>query len=89
MAYAPVDEGSLLDNTALKRVASGHSATPAQIALAWLLRGAGIVAIPKASRPEHIRENCRSLEIDLTADDLKQLDAAFPPPSGPVALEMI
>ncbi len=89
MAYAPVDEGSLLDNAALKRVASLHSATPAQIVLAWLLRGAGIVAIPKAGRAEHVRENCRSLEIDLTADDLKQLDAAFPPPSGPVALEMI
>ncbi len=89
MAYAPVDEGRLLDNSALKAVASRHCATPAQIALAWLLRQRGIIAIPKASRPQHVRENCRSLEIDLTAEDLRQLDAAFPPPSGPMPLEMI
>lgn len=89
MAYAPVDEGRLLDNRALKAVASRHSATPAQIALAWLLRQRGIITIPKASHPEHVRENRQSVEINLTNDDLKQLDAAFPPPSGPRSLEMI
>lgn len=89
MAYAPLDEGRLLENGALKTVASRHSATPAQIAVAWLLTQPGIIAIPKASRPEHIRDNRRSLEINLTADDVKDLDAAFPPPSGPSSLEMI
>jgi diketogulonate reductase-like aldo/keto reductase len=88
MAYAPVDEGKLLDNGALKAVASRHYATAAQIALAWLLRQRGIIAIPKASRPEHVRENSRSLEIHLTDADLKELDAAFPPPGGPRSLEM-
>ena len=88
MAYAPVEEGRLLDNTTLKTVASRHDATAAQIALAWLLRQRGIITIPKASRPEHVRENSRSLEIDLTDADLKELDVAFPPPTGPRSLEM-
>ncbi len=89
MAYAPIEEGNLLDKGALKTVASRHFATPAQIALAWVLRQRGIIAIPKASRSEHVRDNRRSLEINLTADDLKQLDAAFPPPNRPESLEII
>ncbi len=89
MAYAPVDEGGLLNNGALRAIVSRHSATPAQIALAWLLRQREMIVIPKASHPQHVRENRRSLEISLTAEDLKQLDAAFPPPSGPRSLEMI
>ncbi len=89
MAYAPTDEGRLLNNAVLKEIASRHAATSAQIALAWLLREEGIITIPKASHPEHVRENYRSLEIHLAAEDLKQLDAAFPPPGGPTSLEMI
>ncbi len=89
MAYAPVDEGRLLDNAVLKRVASRHSATPAQIAVAWLLKQGDIIVIPKASRVEHVRENSQSLEIALAADDLKQLDGEFSPPNGPRSLETI
>ncbi|MFN4277332.1 MAG: aldo/keto reductase [Ferrovibrio sp.] len=89
MAYSPIEQGRLLKNAALKAVAARHNATAAQVALAWLLRQSGIIAIPKASRPEHVRENHAALEIRLTRQDLAELDAAFPPPSGPQPLEML
>lgn len=89
MAYSPIEQGRLLKHAALKAVATRHNATAAQVALAWLLRQSGIIAIPKASRPEHVRENHAALEIRLTRQDLAELDAAFPPPSGPQPLEML
>jgi diketogulonate reductase-like aldo/keto reductase len=89
MAYAPVEEGRLLENVNLKSIASGHGVTPAKIALAWLLRQEKIIAIPKASRPEHVRENQQALEVHLTDKDLKELDLIFPPPKGPRSLQMI
>jgi len=54
-----------------------------------LLRQPDIVAIPKASRPEHVRENRAALEIELTAGDIKELDKAFPPPDRKIPLEML
>jgi diketogulonate reductase-like aldo/keto reductase len=89
IAYAPVEEGRLLENVNLKSIASGHGVTPAKIALAWLLRQEKIIAIPKASRPEHVRENQQALEVHLTDKDLKELDLIFPPPKGPRSLQMI
>jgi len=63
--------------------------TLAQIALAWLLRQDGVMVIPKASRPEHVRENRGSLEITLTDEDLAALDRAFPPPKAKSSLDML
>ena len=89
MAYSPIEQARLLRNRALKRVAERHGATTAQVALAWVLRGEGVIAIPKAGRPEHVRENFDALKLTLTAEDLTALDQAFPPPEGPVPLEML
>jgi aryl-alcohol dehydrogenase-like predicted oxidoreductase len=63
--------------------------TPAQIALAWVLRQDGVIAIPKASSLDHLRENRAALDVSLTQADLDELDAAFPPPAGPTPLEML
>jgi diketogulonate reductase-like aldo/keto reductase len=89
MAYAPVEEGRLLGNLSLKTIASCHGATPAQIALAWLLRQGGMITIPKASRPEHVLENRQALEVHLADTDLKELDVAFSAPKAATPLEMI
>jgi diketogulonate reductase-like aldo/keto reductase len=81
MAYSPVGHGrGLLENQALKKIAKRHAATPAQIALAWVLRQPGIIAIPKARDEKHVRDNARSIEIKLTKEDLVCLDRKFPPP---------
>jgi diketogulonate reductase-like aldo/keto reductase len=89
MAYSPIEQGRLLGRRALQQVARRQDATPAQIALAWVLREDGVIAIPKASSIDHIRENRGALDIRLTADDLAELDEAFPPPTKPTPLEML
>ena len=89
MAYSPIEQGALLKNRLLKLIASRHASTPAQVALSWLLQKTGIVAIPKASSAAHVRENRASLDLELTAEDLAELDRAFPPPDKKIPLEMI
>jgi len=83
MAYSPVGHGrGLLENATLKKIAKRHAAITAQIALAWVLRQPDVIAIPKASDKNHVRDNARSTEIKLTKDDLAELDQEFPPPKS-------
>jgi diketogulonate reductase-like aldo/keto reductase len=89
MAYSPVEQGRLLDNKVVAEIGEQHRATPAQIALAWVLRHDLVCAIPKASNPAHVRENRAALDIELTQQDLARLDREFPPPTQPSPLEMI
>jgi len=89
MAYSPIEQGRMLNRPALKAVAARHGGTPAQIALAWLLRQDGVVAIPKAATAAHVRENRAALDVALTPADLAELDAAFPPPRHKQPLEML
>ena len=89
MAYTPLGSGGMLGNSALAEVARRRGATPAKIALAWLLRQENTIVIPKASRPEHMRENRGSLDVQLTTEDLTALDRAFPPPKGKSSLGML
>ncbi|MFS8370466.1 aldo/keto reductase [Acetobacter indonesiensis] len=95
MAYSPIGQGgALLQNKALKAVAARHKtstgpATPAQIALAWVLRQRNMLAIPKASTVAHLKQNIAAQDIELTEADLTDLDQAFAPPSRKVSLEMI
>ena len=89
MAYSPVEQGALARNARLDAVAARHNATPAQIALAWVMHQEGVIAIPKASSQEHVRQNFAALDIKLTGEDLADLDRAFPPPTRKRGLEMI
>lgn len=94
MAYSPFMEGDMLHHNSpkqgvLKAVAARHAATPAQIALAWLLRQSKHIVIPKSSNELHVRENHASLKIKLTEQDLKELDHAFSPPHTKSALDMV
>lgn len=89
MAYSPVEQGRLLRHAALTAVASRYGATSAQVALAWLLRHEDVIAIPKASRLDHVRENRAAGDLELQPDDLAELDAAFPPPRGRPAMELL
>jgi diketogulonate reductase-like aldo/keto reductase len=89
MAYSPVEEGKLLRHAALRNIAQRHGATPARVALAWVLQQSGVCTIPRTGNPEHTRDNHAALSLNLAADDLAELDAAFPPPTEKVPLEMI
>jgi diketogulonate reductase-like aldo/keto reductase len=90
MAYSPIDEGRLIRRQrALSVVARRHGVMPAQVALRWVVRQPGVIAIPKAGTPDHVRENRAALDLLLTNQDLAELDAAFPPPTEPIPLEVI
>jgi len=89
MAYSPIEQGRLLGISVLKMVAERHGATPAQVALAWLLRKPATIVIPKATDPAHVRDNMSALDLRLTDDDVAALDQAFPPPHKKYALEML
>jgi diketogulonate reductase-like aldo/keto reductase len=89
MAYSPVEQGRLARSGKLDAIAARHEATPAQVALAWAMAQPGVIAIPKSSRPDHVRQNIAALDLSLTPQDLAELDRAFPPPARKTPLEMI
>ncbi len=90
MAYSPVGHGrGLLNNSTLNEIAKRKDATAAQVALAWVLRQPDVIAIPKASDQRHVRQNAQSLEIELTKEDLAEIDRAFPPPKSKEPLPIL
>ena len=88
MAYCPIDRGRIAGDTALQQVADRHGATATQVALAWVMQQRGVMAIPKAVREEHLRENLASASLQLSAEDLAAIDRRFPPPRAKTALAM-
>ena len=89
MAYSPIEQGRLASHRELLRIGQTHGATPAQIALAFVLSRPGVIAIPKSGKAAHVRDNAGAAGIELTPADLKALDAAFPPPRRKRPLEML
>lgn len=89
MAYSPLDEGRLIGDARLRNFAAARGLTAAQIALAFVLRHDGVIAIPKTSSPGRAEENLQAAALDLTPDDLLELDAMFPPPRTKIPLAMI
>jgi len=73
-AYSPVKEGRLQVNTTIKTIAEAHNATPYQVALAWLVLQSRVITIPMSFNPEHIAENFAAADIELSADEIEQLD---------------
>jgi diketogulonate reductase-like aldo/keto reductase len=88
IAYSPIEEGLLTtrNHVALGAVAERHAATPSQVALAWVIREPGVIAIPKAARAAHARENAGAAALRLTRRDLDELDASFAPPEQKLPL---
>ena len=89
MAYSPLGRGDLINHPVLIEVADRHDATPAQIALAAVMRQPGIIAIPKASTVAHVEANAAALEITLDDEDMAVLDRAFLPPTSAQPLDII
>lgn len=75
-SWAPVGGGSnaVLNHAVISRIASDHGRTPAQVVLRWHVQS-GLVAIPKSSHPERIRENLQAFDFELTDDEMARIDA--------------
>jgi diketogulonate reductase-like aldo/keto reductase len=89
MAYSPIEQGRIPDGGPAAEIAALHGATRWQVALAWALRRPGTIAIPKAARADHLRENHGALALRLSADELARIDAQFAPPRRRRPLEML
>jgi len=87
MAYSPVEQGKL--SVKLEPLAKRRGVSPAQVALAWLLRQEGLIVIPKATNLAHVRENRAALDLNLTRDDLAEIDRLFPPPRQKRGLDVL
>jgi diketogulonate reductase-like aldo/keto reductase len=89
MAYSPIEQGRLAHHPDLIHIAKTYQATPAQVALAFLLERDGVIAIPKTSNAQRVAENREAVSLDITDEDWATLDAAFPPPPRKKPLEML
>ncbi len=90
MAYSPIGQGGrLLGHAALLRVARRHGVEAAAAALAFVLSGCGVTAIPKAAKLHHLRRNRAAPGLALPAEDMAELAEAFPPPRRRRRLEML
>jgi diketogulonate reductase-like aldo/keto reductase len=89
MAYSPIEQGRILNNHELIRIAKAYQATPAQVALAFFLERDGVLAIPKSAKPERVEENRGATDLDISDEDWASLDAAFPPPTRKTSLAML
>lgn len=88
MAYCPIDQGRLAGDATLAAIGERLGVSAAQVALAWVLAQPGVMAIPKAVRESHLRENLVAAELRLTRADLDEIDARFPPPRRRTPLAM-
>jgi len=88
MAYCPIDQGTLAADAGLARIAQRHGVTAAQVALAWVLRHPDVIAIPKASREDHQRENLAAASVSLDANDCTEIDRLFAAPRSKQPLAM-
>ena len=88
MAYSPLEEGRLVRHPELVQIAAVCGATPAQVAIAFLVSRGNVIAIPKSSSATRVAENVAAAKLLLSEDTIKALDRAFPPPTGKVPLEL-
>lgn len=94
MAYCPMAKAGelrrgLAENSTVRDIAAKYGVKPLQILLAWCMRSNNVIAIPKSSTKEHVLENAQSNFVELTEEDLQQLDTAFPKPHKKVPLDIV
>jgi diketogulonate reductase-like aldo/keto reductase len=73
----------------LAEIATRHAVTPAAVILAFLTRRASVFTIPKAASIEHVEANARAGDLELSAEEIARIDAAFPRGSRPASLPVI
>lgn len=89
MAYSPIEQGELLHHPDIIRIAKANQATPAQVALAFVLEREGVIAIPKTRHAARVEENRGAADLDISEEDWMVLDRIFPPPINKQPLDML
>ena len=73
-AYSPLAQGKVMENELLKSIGAEYGKTAAQVSLRWLIEQENVVAIPKASSSEHIRENIDIFDFELSDEHFEAID---------------
>ncbi len=89
MAYSPIDQGALAAAPVLRAVGERHGVTAAQVALAWVVSQDGVVAVPKAVRVDHLRDNLAAAQLVLDPDAIAELTRHFSAPRRATPLAML
>ncbi|MDT9725755.1 aldo/keto reductase [Xylanibacillus composti] len=94
MAYCPLAQAGtlrrgLVEHPTVQAISHNRGMTAYQLLLAWSIREEEVIAIPKASTEAHVRENAASVHIELSDEELRLLDEAFPPPVRKLPLDMV
>jgi diketogulonate reductase-like aldo/keto reductase len=84
MAYSPLGGDRHLEvaDRTLVQIGAAHGCPASAVALAWVIRGGNVIAIPESGSPAHVKENAMALSTELTAEDLRTLEAAYPGPTA-------
>lgn len=81
IAYSPLDQGKIASGDkrieALEMIADKYSRTIAQVALNWLISHPSVIVIPKATNPEHIKENAAAADFELSDEEFKEISEIF------------
>ena len=75
VAYSPLARGEVFNIPEIQEVAEKHDVSEAQVSLAWLMDKENVVAIPKASSEEHIRDNFEALDLELDEEDVEKINS--------------
>ena len=78
MAYSPLggDNNLVMSDPKVKQIAAAHQCSASAVALAWVIRGGKVIAIPESGSPAHTKENAGALAVELTPQDIQTLTAA-------------
>lgn len=94
MAYCPLAQAGdlkqgLYENPVLVRIADAHNCTVSNVLLAFVIRNNNVVAIPRTGNKDHALDNVKAWEIVLTADELMEINQAFPGPVRKTFLDIV
>lgn len=93
IAYCPLAQGGrlrkkLLESVIVKDIAKKYKISPMQVLLSFVLNQENMIAIPKAAKLEHMKENIECLNINFTKEDLDTLNKEFPKPTRKLPLDI-
>jgi 2,5-diketo-D-gluconate reductase B len=74
VAYSPLAQGAVADESIITEIADDHQVTPQQVSLAWLLAKEGVAAVPQATSKDHLADNLGALDLSLTEEELDRID---------------
>ena len=94
MAYCPIAQAgalrsSLIKNIVLNKIAEKYGISVVQLLLMFVLNRDNVIAIPRSSKKEHVLENSKALDLELSREDLALMDREFPPPSKKTYLDIV